>query len=83
MLKLGGKVIKIGNETGAANKILSISTNVTLPLVLRASKLYLVRNSNIPTGFAHYLILNSQRDLAPLIPNTGSYTIVPDEYSYI
>jgi His-Xaa-Ser system radical SAM maturase HxsC len=83
MLKLGGKVIKIGNEIGAPNKILSVSTNAMLPSVLRASKLYLVKTSDIPTGFAHYLILDSQRELATHIPDTGSYTLVPDEYSYI
>lgn len=83
MLKLGGKVLKIVNEIDAPNKILSVSTNSLLPSVLRSSKLFRVTASNIPSGFAHYLILDSQRDLAANIPTNASYTVVSKEYSYI
>lgn len=83
MLKLGGKVIRIENEVNGIDKILSISTNAALPNVLSSSKIYLVKNSNIPHGFQHYFIFSAQESLIKNLPEGSSYTLLGDDFSYL
>lgn len=83
MLKLGGKVIRIKSELPSVNQILSISTNTSLPAVLRASKIFLVKQQKVPSGFKHYFVLSSEERLADFIPDGASYTVLGDEFSYL
>ncbi len=83
MLKLGGKVIRIESELTAVNQILSVSTNRLLPAVLRASKIFLIKDKNVPDGFKHYFVLSQDEPLAKLIPQGASYSILGNEFSYI
>ena len=83
MLKLSGKVIEIKTEAGAPNLIFSISTNASLPAVLRVSKVFFAKTEAIPDGFAHYLLLESSKHLIPSLPKKVSYTILTDDFSYL
>lgn len=83
MLKLGGKVIHIENKKESINKILSISTNLALPQILRSKKIFIVSDQNIPPGFNHYFIFNANKDLIKNLPENSSYTVLGDEFSYL
>jgi His-Xaa-Ser system radical SAM maturase HxsC len=83
MLKLGGKVIRIESKLTGVNQILSVSKNSLLPAVLRASKIFLVKDKNVPAGFKHYFVLSQDEPLAELIPHGASYTVLGNEFSYI
>lgn len=83
MLKLGGKVIELKDVGNSASRLFSVSTNALLPAVLRASKVYLVGKGPIPAGFAHYLVLESRRNLVHNLPPEAAYTVLPDDYGYL
>ena len=83
MLKLGGKVIEIQSSESSPSKLFSISTNVSLPAVLKLSKAYLAWEKEIPEGFAHYLLLNSMRDHIRCLPKGVDYTVLADDYAYL
>lgn len=83
MLKLGGKVIKIQSSESLPSKLFSVSTNALLPAVLKSSRAFLVHQNDIPDGFAHYLILDSKRDLVARLPAEADYTLLPDDYGYL
>jgi len=83
MLKLGGKVLEIKNVSATTNQILSVTTNEALPAVLKKSKAYLVESNNVTEGFLHYILLESQSNLVSSLPEGASYSILPNEYSYI
>ncbi|MCX8519409.1 MAG: His-Xaa-Ser system radical SAM maturase HxsC [Methylophilaceae bacterium] len=81
MLKLGGKIIHIENGFRNNSKIFSISTNPLLPNVLKAQKAYLVKGSDVPAGFSHYLVFNSHSDVN--LPENSNYSLLGEEFSYL
>ena len=83
MLKLRGKVIEIQSPSAPETNLYSISTNKALPMVLRASKSYLVKDNLIPFGFNHYLILDHLKEHLSALPQSAEYTVLPDDYSYL
>ena len=83
MLKLGGKVIHIENGLNQNSQIFSVSTNPLLPNVLKAQKAYLVKGVEVPKGFAHYLVFNSQIDFINNLPENSNYSLLGEEFSYL
>ncbi|HSH73138.1 MAG TPA: His-Xaa-Ser system radical SAM maturase HxsC [Methylophilaceae bacterium] len=83
MLKLGGRVIEIKGAQPATTMLFSVSTNKLLPKVLKESKAYLVDEMDVPEDFAHYLILDSKKDLIESIPPGSEFTILPEDYAYL
>ena len=83
MLKLGGKIIHIENGFRNNSKIFSISTNPLLPNVLKAQKAYLVKGSDVPAGFSHYLVFNSHSDGIVNLPENSNYSLLGEEFSYL
>lgn len=83
MLKLGGKVIEIQSPGAPISSLYSISTNKELPRILRATKAFLVRDSEIPEGFKHYIVLDRLKNLINNLPSNAEYTLLPEDYSYI
>ena len=83
MLKLGGKVIQIQSSDNSPSTLFSISTNSVLPAVLKSTKAYLVRNADMPKGFAHYLLFDSMKALVPTLPVGADYTLLPEDYAYL
>ncbi len=83
MLKLNGKIVETRGRAGAPSLILSVSTNAALPAVLRNSRAYLADTLCIPKGFAHYLVLESQRAFLAELPEGASCTVLPDDFSYL
>ena len=83
MLKLSGKVIQIKTEAEASNRIFSISTNASLPTVLRGSKIFLATIEAVPEGFSHYLLMEASKHLIPSLPEGASYTILSNDFSYL
>ena len=83
MLKLGGKVIEIRSALGSESSLFSISTNKNLPNILKATKAYLVVDTNIPEGFKHYIILDTLLNCISLLPKNAEYTVLASDYSYI
>lgn len=83
MLKLGGRVIEIKSPSTAISSLHSVSTNSELPMVLRATKAYLVNNAIVPEGFKHYLLLDHLTDCIPALPLDAEYTVLPQDYVYI
>lgn len=83
MLKLGGKIIDTQSADQPGSCLYSISTNATLPAVLKAFRAYLVQDDNIPEGFAHYLVIDSKKGLVDNLPRNANYTLLPDDYAYL
>lgn len=85
MLKLGGKLDLIPVvEEGTGQKIIRLSTNANLPMVLRQQRAFLIRESGaIPEGFSHYLVLQQHAARAADVPITASLTQLPDDYFYL
>ncbi len=83
MLKLGGKVIEIKSSGNIPSQLFSVSTNALLPTVLKSKKAYLVCQGMIPDGFAHYLIMDSRKDLQSKLPYNSDHTILPDDFDYL
>lgn len=86
VLKLGGKVVSIQQEKidSTDNRLLSISTNIELPNILRSQKAFFV-NSGVtpPSGFSHYIVLESNDDIAKKINTDSPITVVSDDFNYI
>jgi His-Xaa-Ser system radical SAM maturase HxsC len=83
MLKLGGRVIEIQSQNAATNTLYSLSTLKELPLVLRATRAYLVKDGCVPAGFAHYILLDRHQEYLSALPNEAEYTLLPNDYDYI
>lgn len=83
MLKLGGKVIEIHSSNAAMSTLFSISTNKQLPMVLRQSRAYLVKDKEVPEGFKHYIVLEQLSDCLSALPIGSDYTLLPKDFSYI
>lgn len=83
MLKLSGKVISIQPSAKVRGRVASISTNKLLPSILRSQKIFLVRDAEVPPGFAHYFLPNKNRDLLHTLPSASGYTLLEDEYDYL
>lgn len=84
MLKLGGKVIQIHrNNAENESRLLSISTNPNLPVALRKSKAFLVRDAKIPHEFLEYLILEKDIHLITEEIANKNFTILPNHFEYI
>lgn len=85
MLKLGGKLDLIPLvEKGMGQKIIRLSTNVDLPMVLRQQRAFLIRERGaIPDGFAHYLVLQRHAERAAKVPTGAPVTQLPDDYFYL
>jgi His-Xaa-Ser system radical SAM maturase HxsC len=83
MLKLGGKVVQIKVDHGSSNLIISVTTNEKLPLVMRSSKAYLVKKSDIPLGFKHYLFFDQSKKFISELSENKNYTILSDEFGYL
>lgn len=82
MLKLGGKIYKIKNLTSTASSLFRVSTT-PIPKALRDSRAFVVNSSPIPCGFAHYILLESQKYLLSELPSSAGYSVIPDDYSYL
>jgi His-Xaa-Ser system radical SAM maturase HxsC len=89
MLKLGGKVIRIEVAGDAPmpkrdKALFTISTNAALPKPMREWSAYLMReaDSQIPTGFAHYIWIGEE-DSKPQGLDGLSVTVLPEDYSYM
>jgi His-Xaa-Ser system radical SAM maturase HxsC len=82
MLKLHGKVIDV-KDTRDYSGIYSISTNLNLPSILRATKIFFITSENIPEGYFHYLVTESQTKLLKNLPSEAAYTILSDDFYYI
>lgn len=83
MLKLSGRVIEIQSPGASLSSLYSVSTNKELPKVLKASKAYLVSDSEVPEGFKHYLVLDHLASCISSLPLGAEYTVLPQSYSYI
>lgn len=84
MLKLGGKINRIhAVDVYKALTLLKISTSRSLPAILRREMAYLVSNEHIPRGFAQYLLLEQNKHFAEVLPAGSSYSILPNDYSYL
>ncbi|WP_447651811.1 His-Xaa-Ser system radical SAM maturase HxsC [Pseudomonas abietaniphila] len=84
MLKLGGKIIRIhAVDVYKDLTLLKVATNRNLPEVLRREMAYLVSDKQIPRGFAHYLLLENDRELIEILPSGSDYSLLPNDYSYI
>lgn len=83
MLKLGGSVIEIHSGTNLSSKVISVSTNRNLPKVLKETKAYIATDSEIPDGFGHYLIFESDKTLTEKLPHNADYTLLSDDYKYL
>lgn len=84
MLKLGGKIIRIhAVDVHKGLTLLKVTTSRNLPEVLRREMAYLVSDDLIPQGFAHYLLLENNRDLVEVLPFNSDYSVLPNDYSYI
>lgn len=84
MLKLGGKVIRIhAIDVQTDRTLLKVATSRDLPEVLRREMAYLVSDPQIPRGFAHYLLLETDRELIEALHSGSEYSLLPDDYSYI
>ena len=83
MLKLAGKIIHIENGLNNNSQIFSVSTNPLLPSVLKVQKAYLVNDTNVPAGFAHYLVFSSRSDLVDSLPENSNYSLLGEEFSYL
>ena len=83
MLKLGGKVVEIKVDHGSSNLIISVTTNDQLPLVLKSSKAFLVKNSNVPLGFKHYLFFDHTKNYVSELSQGENYKILSDNYNYL
>lgn len=84
MLKLSGKVIRI-QAVNIYNDLtlIKVSTNRSLPEVLRRELAYLISDHQIPSGFAHYLLTEQHQKLAEELPAGSDYSILPNDYNYI
>ena len=84
MLKLSGKVIRI-QAVNVYNDLtlIKVSTNRSLPEVLRRELAYLISDHQIPSGFAHYLLTEQHQKLAEELPAGSDYSILPNDYNYI
>lgn len=84
MLKLSGKVIRIQAVNVYNDRtLIKVSTNRSLPEVLRRELAYLISDHQIPCGFAHYLLTEQHQKLAEELPAGSDYSILPNDYSYI
>lgn len=83
MLRLGGKVIEIKSSGDISSQLFSVSNNALLPTVLKSTKAYLVGQGMIPEGFAHYLILDSRKEIQSELPENSDHTILPDDFNYL
>ena len=79
MLKLSGKSKEFNN---IAAGIYSVSTDESLPDVLRSSKVFFLKNtSELPKGYQLYLGNKNQHQM--LLDNNVPFLIVDDEFNYI
>ncbi|PWE37477.1 His-Xaa-Ser system radical SAM maturase HxsC [Pseudomonas prosekii] len=84
MLKLSGKIIRIhAVDVSNERTLIKVSTNRDLPAVLRKELAYLISDCEIPTGFAHYLLLEKNQLLAEELPAGSDFSILPNDYDYI
>lgn len=86
MLKLNGRVKHIEDKKNASHehdKLLTISTNILTPNILKINKAFLIRDHNIPGGYKHYFCFESDTDYLSLIPQTASYTLLPNDFKYL
>ncbi|MET1066747.1 MAG: His-Xaa-Ser system radical SAM maturase HxsC [Pseudomonas prosekii] len=84
MLKLSGKIIRIhAVDVSNERTLIKVSTNRDLPAVLRKELAYLISDCEIPTGFAHYLLLENNQLLAEKLPAGSDFSILPNDYGYI
>ena len=79
MLKLSGKSKEFNN---IAAGIYSVSTDESLPEVLRSSKVFFLKNSKVlPKGYQLYIGNKNQHQM--LLDCNLSFLIVDDEFNYI
>ncbi|KVE40081.1 His-Xaa-Ser system radical SAM maturase HxsC [Burkholderia sp. BDU5] len=93
MLKLSGKVIeiKVASEVreprtqhgSSAGILYTVAQRTNLPAPLKARSAYLVRETHIPGGFAHYLALKRDAHYLSGLPPEASSTVLPDDYDYV
>lgn len=84
MLKLSGKIVRIQTvEIDQPKKLLQIEMNPLLPLTLRKKFAFLIEGSDIPTGFAHYILFEKNQDIVKNIPENSSFSILPNDYDYL
>lgn len=81
MIKLSGRAIEIKTVDDYSIGPISVTKIIDLPDTLRAKKAYLASTSELPDGFAHYLIFRTAG--ASLSQETKPYTLLPDEFEYL
>lgn len=84
MLKLGGKINRIhAVDIYKTLILLKVSTNPSLPEVLRREMAYFLSDEHIPQGFAQYLVLEKDLRFAEGLPAGSDYSILPNDYDYL
>ena len=84
MLKLSGKVGRIQLiEVQDRPLLLQVSTNPVIPMVLRATRAFLVSEQELPEGYQHYLIPESLERRVRELEGKSSFTLLPNDYHYL
>lgn len=83
MLTLSGRVISRADKATNATedpRLYSLSTNADLPMALRSSKAFLIKEAgDVPKGFGHYFLLDA---VDATTPNPEITTKIGQEFSY-
>jgi len=80
MLTLSGKVIQLHTATPAGRQLMVLSTNPALPAPLRRGRAFLIKGTDIPEDFSHYLAF----DRVPTGLQEGvACTVIGQEFSYL
>lgn len=80
MLTLSGKVIQLQAAIPTDRRIMVLSTNPALPAPLRRDRVFLIKGTEIPDGFDHYLAFDS----VPAGLREGvRCTVIGQEFSYL
>lgn len=80
MLTLSGKVIQLQATIPTDRRLMVLSTNPALPAPLRRDRVFLIKGTEIPDGFDHYLAFDS----VPAGLREGvRCTVIGQEFSYL
>lgn len=82
MLKLGGRTLSLQGNIDRTRVVLKLSEDAELPSALRSTRAYLVSSSDVPEGFAAYVILPGVTDLGAF-PDTATVVRVSEEFRYL
>lgn len=63
--------------------LLQVSTNPAIPMVLRATRAFLVSEQELPEGYLHYLIPEGLEWRVQELEGKSSFTLLPNDYNYL